>query len=134
MGWFDRSQKAKSLLTCLGVTLAYWATVFVGPLIVVLLIALVDLFTPGSGSFIIQYLIPFFSQAIACYYAYVVAISIGKTDCKICVLVNCIVCACVCVLFILFSSTTKLDISNIGAAISCIYTAVLQAKDINQKV
>lgn len=136
MGWFDRSQRAKSLLTCLGATLAYWAVILIGPFVIHLVDFFVTLLSPSGwnqNGIYEQLLAPLIAQALACYLAYRCANLICKKNHPFCVLTNCIVGACACGVFAFFATSTKSLISLIVSAVACIATAVVQAKSISQK-
>lgn len=136
MGWFDRSQRAKSLLTCLGATLAYWTVILIGPFVIHLVDFFVTLLSPSGwnqNGLYEQFLAPLIAQALACYLAYRCANLICKKNHPFCVLTNCIVGVCACVIFALYAASTKTIISMIASAITCTVTAVVQVKSIGHK-
>lgn len=86
----------KKIITYIGATLAFWALVFLGPALVMLMNN-VGYYVSGGGwgpdSFMYKVL-QFFSQPIACAMAYYAIDTICKGKHLVCVLVNCVVAAC----------------------------------------
>ena len=92
-----------SVMKCVGITIAFWGMVLLGPGLVILFNNLTTLFSEAGyyeGSIGYKILV-FFSQSIGCALAYSVAESISKYDHQICVFVNEIICICFLVLLAL---------------------------------
>lgn len=127
--------KNNSIILCVGATLAFWVAVFIGPVFVLLLNNL-GYYVSGTGwgqnSFMYKVL-TFLSQPIACVIAYSIAKAISKDKHPVCVLVNTIVCTCMCVLFAIVASSTTKMLQMIISAVICIVMAVVEAKEVTPK-
>ena len=128
----------KKILTCSAATLSYWALLFLGPALILLLNNIGYYFSGGGwgpGSFMYNVL-SFFSQPLSCFLAYAAAKGICKESHKICVLINCIVGIGMTILSAIGASNagnTKLLISMIISTIVCTITAVIEAVEIKRK-
>lgn len=124
----------KKFLLCFGAVLAYWALMFLGPAIV-MLFNNIGYYVTGGGwgpDSLMYAVLQFFSQPISCFVAYGAATAILKENGKILILVNCVVAACMCVLFAITASETSQRFAMIVSVVACVYTAVMAAKNIKQ--
>ena len=93
----------KRFLPCSLATLCFWALIFLGP-VIILLINNVNYYFNGTGygpGSIMYSVLQFISQPTACVIAAYAADAVSKNQHKICVIVNCSVCALVCLLLAL---------------------------------
>lgn len=126
----------KKFFNCLGATLAFWTLIFLGPALVMLLNNIGYYFSGGGygpGSFMYKVL-QFLSQPIACWLAFAAAGAICQDKHPVCVLTNCIVATCVCVLLTVsgFALGNNLNaVQMLVSAIACIACAVSMVKSWN---
>lgn len=121
----------KRITTGFLATLAYWAVIFLGPALI-LLANNIGYFVSGAGwgpDSIMFKALQFCSQPISCFLAYYAADSVSKGNLRACVLVNCIIGACICGMFVITANTMVLAASMIASAVCCIVTAVMSAKN-----
>jgi hypothetical protein len=126
----------KKFLTCIGATLAFWVLMFLGPALV-MLVNNIGYYVSGGGwgpNSLMYKVLQFFSQPIACALAFSAAGSICGDRHPVCVLTNCIVAACVCVLLTIsgFALGNNLNAAQmIVSAVACIACAVSLVKSWN---
>lgn len=124
--------KSNGILLCLGATLSFWLTVLLGPAIIRLLNNLGYYFS-GSGwrpDSLMYSVLVFVSQPLSCGGAYLIGKAVSKEEHPVCVLVNTIVCTCMCTIFALVASSTSQMVIMIISAVICIIMAVLETKRI----
>lgn len=116
----------RKIITIFLMTLCFWAIVFIGPVIVMLWNNLAYYLSGlgyGPDSFMYQ-LLTFVSQPISCFIAAAAANAIGKYKRYICVLVNCIVCACFCTLLATAGFLEK-DFMNMASMIVSVVICIV---------
>ena len=124
----------KKFLLFFGAVLSYWALMFLGPAIV-MLFNNIGYYVTGGGwgpDSLMYAVLQFFSQPISCFVAYGAATAILKENGKIFILTNCVIAACMCVLFAFTASETSQRLAMIVSVVACVYTAIMAAKDIKQ--
>jgi len=125
--------KKNGALLCVGATATYWATIFVGPAIIMLLNN-VGYYVSGGGwgpgSFM-HTVLEFASQPLACFAAYALAKSVSQDEHPVCVLSNTIVASCMCVIFVFTASSSALMWTMIVSVIICVMTATIEGRELS---
>lgn len=111
---------------CFSATIAYWAFIFLGP-VVILLWNNLGYYVSGTGwgpNSLMYRALQFLSQPISCALAYAIAKNICKDHSKNCIFVNCIVSALACAVFAYCASTQALLVSMSVSSLICLATAL----------
>lgn len=112
--------------------IAYWALMFFGPAIV-MLFNNIGYYVTGGGwgpDSLMYAVLQFFSQPISCVLAYGAMTAILKENGIIFVLINCVIAACMCVLFAVTASESSQRIAMIVSVVACAYTAIMASRNI----
>lgn len=127
------------ILRCLGATAAFWVSLLIGPMLLLLVENLSHLLTFGEWGenrgfieMIIYRAIQFLAQPIACYIGYEIAKKICTQELRTCVMVNCVVGASLCGLFAVLGAIASNFVNAIVMAITtvvCIVCSVKALKD-----
>ena len=120
----------KKFLICTGATLAYWAVLFLGPALILLLND-IGYYLSGTGwsqGSIMHNVLSFIKQPLACWLAYAVIQAICGDEQKKCVLFNCMGGAVLCVLFTLSTNDLSQLFAMALSAITCLGTVISQSR------
>lgn len=122
----------KSVFKVIGAIAAFWAIVFLGPAVVMLLNNIGYLVSgSGYGPDSLMYIVlQFLKQPISCFFAYLFAKEICGEDHPVCPLANCIIAACMCVLFALIASSGAQMATMFVSAAAMVVCAVIEAKEL----
>lgn len=125
----------RKYFVCAGAVLSYWLLIFLGP-VLVLFINNIGYYVTGAGwgpNSIMYSVLRFCSQPIACFLAYAAMKTILKEEHKVLVLVNCIIAACMCTLFVFTAGSKAQMWTMVVSVAACAYSGVMASKDIREK-
>lgn len=119
----------KSVQICISATAAYWAVLFLGPA-VILLLNNAGYYVSGAGwgtDSLMYKILQFLSQPLSCFFAFAAAESVAKGRFRGWLWFNCLLGGAMCVLFIFTAETDILRYAMALSALTCIASALFDA-------